>query len=248
MASAELCVSDGWREALSAGGLGTFDAMMRPEPGECVSWHSRGQAYRVVLPGGEVVFLKRDAFTKLKDVLSDACRLRRPEPACIHELRALRRVAALGVRVPEVIAWGQRRRAGLPWRAVLVTRLLPGVALDELVKASEAGEDRRAALRLAGAAARKLYEAGLSWPDLLPKHFLLAGGEVGVLDLARMRRTRRAMKRFLPRQVGRFCAKLRARGADGGDVAALLEGLGRADILDGAARGAGRERRHAGGP
>ena len=94
------------------------------------------------------------------------------------------------------------------------------------------------ALRSAGAAARKLYEAGLSWPDLLPKHLFLADGAAGVLDLARMRHTRRALKRFMPRQVGRFCAKLRACGADAGDVAAFLEGLGHAAVLGRVARSA----------
>lgn len=231
----ELHIEDEWLDALKAGGLDTFDALMTSERGRCFSMHDRGQTYRIELPDGRAVFLKRDTFTSLKDICEDTLHLRRSQPPCVVELAAIRHVARLGIPAPPPIAWGQRRRGPLAWRAVLVTGPLEGTPLSELLAAGMSDQAREAAMRAVGRTARKLYEAGLSWPDLAPKHFFLSqDGDTqptGVLDLARMRPTRRALKRYLPKQVARFCGKLRLRGGADADERTFLDALGYEELL-----------------
>jgi len=188
-----------WREPLAEAGLDSFDALMTFEAGRCFSWHKRGQAYRVELPGGRAVFLKRDARTKLKDIFGDCVRLQRPQPRTFKERWAAERLAELGIATPQIIAWGQKRRAGLPWQAVIVSTCLPGRPLDEYLASGIDPAGRRATLAAVGSVIAKLYEAGLSWPDLLPKHvFISPQREVGLIDLERMHPCRSALVRRMP--------------------------------------------------
>ncbi len=221
----ELHISDEWKDALASVGLDTFDALMGSSQGKCVSWHTRGQTYRIDLPDGRVVFLKRDAFTSVKDIFTDLCSLRYPQPPCINEVRALRLVADLGIPAPEPVAWGQRRRASLPWRAAMVMQELPGVPMYEFLAAGPSEDRRRSVMQAAGSVAAKLHEARLSWPDMAPKHFIINAGNVGILDLARLRPARRPRRFYAPKQVRRFGARLRNCGGSDGDLTAFLDAL-----------------------
>ncbi len=231
---AELHIEDEWKGPLVAAGLDTFDAVMGSTDGKCVSWHTRGQTYRIELPamrtskgpGGEVVFLKRDTYTSAKDILTDLVNLRRPLAPCINEMHALGLVADLSIPVPEVIAWGRRSRASLPWQAAIIMTELPGVPMYEFLSAAPPADRRKAVMRSAGAVAAKLYRAGLSWPDMAPKHFIINGDEVGILDLARMRRTRRPAEWFMPKQVRRFSNRLISRNGSEDDLKNFLDALG----------------------
>ena len=106
---------DAWRARLEGAGLGDFEAMISGEPGRCVSYHTRGQTFRIELDG-ETIFLKRDWVTTIKDVLTDLGYLSLPQPPCIVEVRAIGRVRALGIPAPEVVAWS--RETGVPVIAV----------------------------------------------------------------------------------------------------------------------------------
>ncbi len=223
--SIELYIKDEWKGPLAAAELDTFEAMMESPAGRCVSWHTRGQTYRIELPDGEVVFLKRDAYTSIKDIFTDLLHLRRPQPPCVNEVCALRLVAELGIAAPEVIAWGRRCRAGMPWQAAMVMRELPGAPMYEFLSADTPADRRRDVMRTAGEVAAKLYRAGLAWPDIAPKHFIVNGDAVGILDLARMRRTRRPVKWFMPKQVRRFCDRLGNRGGSEDDIKTFLDAL-----------------------
>ncbi len=230
---AELHISDEWKGPLAAAGFDTFDAVMGSVQGECVSWHTRGQTYRIELPalrtsngpGGEVVFLKRDTYTSVKDILTDLVNLRRPLAPCINEMHALGLVADLGIPAPEVIAWGRRGRALLPWQAAIIMTEIPGAAMSEFLKTDQPTDRRRVVMNAAGAVAAKLYQAGLSWPDMVPKHFIIDGDTVGILDLARMRKTRRPAERFMPKQVRRFSDRLDKRGGNEDDLKNFLDAL-----------------------
>ena len=230
LVTTQLHIEGTWQNALAAAGLDTFDALMESEQGKCVSRHDRGQTYRITLGDGETIFLKRDTFTSLKDILMDFSALRRPQPACMIELAAIRRVRELGIAVPEPIAWAQRPVGIVPYRAVLVMRKLPGTALSELLKTDPPQEKRQAAMQAAGRSAGRLYRAGLSWPDIAPKHFFVDAGVIdslaGILDLARMREARLAKCLYMPKQIGRFISKLRARGGSDADEQAFMEGFG----------------------
>ncbi|MCK4623982.1 MAG: phosphotransferase [Phycisphaerae bacterium] len=222
---AELHIKDEWKGPLVAAGLDTFDAVMGSEQGKCASWHTRGQTYRIEMPGGEVVFLKRDTYTSAKDILTDLVNLRRPLAPCINEMHALRLVADLGIPVPEVIAWGRRGWASLPRQAAIIMTELPGAAMSEFLKTDHPSESRRIVMSAAGAVAAKLFRAGLCWPDMVPKHFIIDGDTVGILDLARMRKTARPVERFMPKQVRRFSDRLNKRGGNADDLKNFLDAL-----------------------
>lgn len=221
--SVKLHIKDQWREALAAAGLDSFEALMESTAGECWSRHDRGDTYRIELPGGEVVYLKRNTRTSLKDICTDLWCLRRPLAPCISEARALLRMAALEIPAPLAIAWGARRRLIAPGSAVVVMTELSGQPLDKFLKTSPGDEACGCALRQAGEAVGKIYQAGLSWPDLRAKHIILRDGPAGVLDLTRMRPARGAAWQSMGRQISRFCAELRSLGCDDGDVSAFLE-------------------------
>lgn len=233
MSSAELHIEQQWRGILGAAGLDSLDALMRSERGKCVSWHTRGQTYRIELDGGHVIFLKRDVrtLTMFKDALTDICRLARPEPPCIKEIGALGQVRELGISVPQPVAWGQRRSAGLPCQAAMVMTVLNGVSLHKIIQSDPPEADRSVAICAAARTAAKLYEAGLSWPDLAPKHFLIENGLAGVLDLARMRKTAMPLRTYMPRQVERFLARLRGWGGGEEDVRTFLDAMGYEKML-----------------
>lgn len=222
---AELHIDENWKGALAAAGLATFDAMMSSSDGHCLSRHTRGQTYRIELADGEAIFLKRDTYTSVKDIFTDLAHFRRPQPPCLNEVRSLRLVAELGIAAPEVIAQGWRARAGVPWQAVMVMRELPGTAMHEFLRAEPPASHRCAVMRTAGAIAAKLFRAGLAWPDMAPKHFIIDGETVGILDLARMRRTGMPLKLFMPRQVRRFCDRFRSRGGSEDDLRNFLDAL-----------------------
>ena len=225
---AELHIETEWDDALAAAGLDSFDAMLAFTSGRRMSSHDRGQTYRVELPDGRTIFLKRDIFTSPKDLYVDLKSLRLPQPPCIVETRALHRVGGLNIPCPRPIAWGQRRRRGLPWQAVLVMLPLAGRPLDEFIMADPPADDRAAAMRACGQTVARLYAAGLSWPDLAPKHLYLpeeGEGLPGVLDLARMHPTRRPRWLYMPKEVGRFCRKLHSRGGTDADAQAFRQAL-----------------------
>ena len=230
---AELQIVQPWRQPLARAGLDRLDVLLGPGDWECVSYHKRGQTFRLVLDGGEVVFLKRDAFTMAKNILGDLVRLRRPQPQTCKERLAIQRVAALGIATPQVIAWGQRRRRHLPWQAAMLTTCLPGTPADEYLASEACPDAKRTVLQAVGWALARLYRADLSWPDLVPRHVHVSeNAAVGMLDLERLRPCRNAMRRCMPPQVARFCRMLRDGGLAQDDLAALLHGFEPDEVTD----------------
>lgn len=224
--SGQLHICEPWGDLLARAGLDSFDALMNTTAGDCLSSHQRGQTWRLRLPDGRTIFLKRDSFTMFKEILTDLCHGRRPEPLSLKERLGLSLAAAVGIRVPEPLAWGQRRRGGLPFRGVLVMTELAGKPLDKCLACLSDSPKRREILRAVGATVGKLYRAGLSWPDLMPKHvFIDEAGTVGLLDLERLRSTRCAMWR-MSKRVRRFVRLLRDCGAEADELDAFCEGLG----------------------
>ena len=236
MPSVELHIDEQWKDALASVGLDSADAMMNSTQGKCFSNHTRGQTYRIELDAPDglgAVFLKRDMYTSSKDILTDLCSFRYPQPPCLVECRALKLVAELGIPAPRPIAWGQRRRFALPHQGVLVMTPLGGESIAEFLSAAPPQEDRIAKMHDVGQIAKLLYEAGLSWPDLRPKHFILAEKGMGVLDLARMRPTKRPRRCYMPKQVGRFLKALTDCGGNAADRNAFLYAIACDGILAG---------------
>jgi len=232
-----LHIESDWADALRQAGLDRFEALYNaPLTGpQSVRDHSR--TGRLVLEDGRALYVKCAARTSVKRIATDMLCLRRPEPISERERRGLLQAAEAGITVPRPVAWGQRRRAGLPWRGVLAMTLLPGAALDQYL-ASAANADRASALAATGKALRKLHEAGLNWPDLRVKHvYVDAGASVGLLDLERLKVCRGRAGRRMRRHVSRFCAELRDAGARQDELDVMLAAMGRPDALRGGAAG-----------
>ena len=230
--ASQLHINDEWKSILAEAGLDTFAALMQRSDGSLLSIHDRGQVYRFDLPNGRRVYVKRDVFSSGKDVLFDLCRLTRTDPLCIVEAAALTKMASLDIAAPQPLAWGQLRRFCLPHQAVLMMTELPGTQLHKLIEQDPPADERISAMSACGRTARKLYQANLSWPDILPKHFMLHDGQAGVLDLARMKPTRRPLKSFMPKQIGRFCKRLAKNGGTQADEAAFMEALNCPEIMN----------------
>ncbi|HEX6926012.1 MAG TPA: lipopolysaccharide kinase InaA family protein [Longimicrobiaceae bacterium] len=91
------------------------------------------------------------------------------------EARVTARAAAAGVRVPEVIAAGERR-SGLAYRAWIATRRIARASgLEErLATAGAAGAERRSALLgAAGEQIGRMHDAGIIHPDLNLRNLLV---------------------------------------------------------------------------
>lgn len=233
-----LHVESDWIDALRQGGLDSFDALYEARFAAPGSMHDRGRTGPLTLPGGRTLYLKCSAVTPLKQIAADMLRLRRCEPLSERERFALQCVGRIGITAPRPVAWGRRRRCGLPWRGVLAMTVVSGVVLNEYL-ASADGAERTAAMLAVGRTLRTLYESGLSWPDLRVKHVYVDDGlSVGLLDLERLDTCRNAWGRRTARQVECFCAELRDAGAEEGDLAAMLGALGGPDVLRG---GSGRK-------
>ena len=217
-----LHIEGAWREALAAAGLDTFDALMATTAGERHSGHARGQTYRIVLDDRRAVWVKRNFTTSIKDLWEDLWHFRRPVSAALAEVWALREMAAMGIPAPEPIAWAQCRRAALPAAGVVVMTELPGTPLDKFLATDPPPEQRLAALHGAGQVAARIYEAGLSWPDLRAKHIIVSEPTPGVLDLTRMRPARRLTRGYVLKELRRFCGELRDQGCDDADVSEML--------------------------
>lgn len=128
--------------------------------------------YRGQLPSGPV-HCKAMTFPRPKDRLRYALRAL---PGA-HEAKMLTAVAAAGIPCPPVVAVRVRRRAGLPFRSLLVLRTLDLAPPDAAEpKASRLAEEATLALRL--------LAAGIVHRDLHSGNFVrLRDGRLGVLDL-----------------------------------------------------------------
>lgn len=110
------------------------------------------------------------------------------EPRPLHELDASHQARSRGIPTPAVVA-GAVYRAGIFYRADLVTELVPGGAdLGEVLFGADPAtpEHARASLVAAGSLVRRLEEARIHHPDLNAKNILLAGEsgtEAHLLDL-----------------------------------------------------------------
>ncbi|MCO5171980.1 MAG: hypothetical protein M9894_37250 [Planctomycetes bacterium] len=182
-AGAVLVVREGLADALVAAGIEDPEALVARSPAALVG---RGRLARVDLgaAGRAIVrpLLRGGLLGKLvRRVSFDRAR-------ALTELRVSAEAAARGAVVLDVLA-AVTRPTGLGWRHGLVTREVEGaIDLAAALAAYPGGRDRRRALRAAGAAVRRLHDAGVDHVDLNLKNVLLRpDGQALVIDLDRCR-------------------------------------------------------------
>jgi tRNA A-37 threonylcarbamoyl transferase component Bud32 len=159
----------------------------------------------------------------------------------LEELVLQRRLLALGVPVAEALGCVVLRRAR-GWRGFLLVREVEGASDLETVlhgRRVPCREPVRELLERAGAAVRRLHDAGVPHPDLHPKNLLVTPeGRVLLLDLDRAR----PADGLLPDaerlanlvRLGRAVEKHRLKGLRAGRREALRFLVGYAGSLDAA--------------
>ena len=181
-------ISEEWRGALTASGLGDLQSCLAFDGGKVLSSHLRGDTRKVTLSDGRIVFLKRDFFTFKKEIAKDLLRFHKPQPKTEKERLAFAMARAAGFTAPQVIAWGQTRRCGFPNTACLIMLPLDGIDLDKYLKAETDEEKRKSFIVKAEEALAALQEKGFDWPDHKPEHFFVMNdGSIGLIDLERLR-------------------------------------------------------------
>ncbi|MFM8980734.1 MAG: lipopolysaccharide kinase InaA family protein [Planctomycetia bacterium] len=161
----------------------------------------------------------------------------------LDELVLQRRLLALGVPVAEAVGCVVLRRAG-GWRGFLLLREVePACDLEAVLYGQPApGHVARARLlERAGAAVRRLHDAGVPHPDLHPKNLLVAGdGRVLVLDMDRAQGSEGLLAEEVRLanlvRLGRWVEKHRLKGLQSGRRDALRFLAGYAGGREAAAR------------
>jgi len=198
MPMATLMIHPDFRALLQAAGLDTFDALFAAAEGPQVDGHRTRGVARIELaaPGGRTVgvFVKRrwgaDARPRWRDLLH----FRWPMTPARREWQNVLRLRRAGIAVSPPVAWGFDR-AGEP-RALTAFREVGGPSLAEWL--ADAAEHpvpralRARVIRTVAFLARRLHEAGLSFPDFYAKHVYLPGVAVGqpravLIDVQRLR-------------------------------------------------------------
>lgn len=201
----------GLREALGPDPFGVLMAM----PGEIYRETGGRQTLRVSI-AGKAYFLKRHQGVGWREIVKNLLQLRLPVLGAGTEVRAIRRLEALGVPTLQLAGWGERgrnpaRRASF----ALTVALQDTVSLEDLCagwghrqswSARELILKRQLVRRLASAA-RTLHENGVNHRDFYLCHFLLRqdspglrapGGrlDVHLIDLHRVQLRRRTPLRW----------------------------------------------------
>ena len=106
-----------------------------------------------------------------------------------------------------------------------ITKELPGIRLDKLLKATSSPEERREALRCAAEAIARLHASGFVHGDCQPGNLQLDGQDVYFLDNDRTtQKTGWLLKRAARRNYIQFCSRLlKLPGATEAEVRFVLE-------------------------
>ncbi len=112
------------RKLFADHGLSTLDQLCAYEGGELITT-ARTRALRRIQLGDDCFYVKTQELSPKRLPLRKYPSYLFKGSPLTREAHALDALGALGLRVPQLIASGEERRAGLPRRAVLITRELP---------------------------------------------------------------------------------------------------------------------------
>ncbi len=177
-------IDPAYREALAAAGLCDFDAFIRAPGGPAASRHAHRETVPIeIVVGGQPrrFFVKRVFKVPPKHAFWPVFRGEKNESQPAREWRVCRQLAAAGIPVMKPVAWGERRRWGMPAEAFLLVEavrlrhtlaewLLPGVPKPE------AANDRRmrGLFYEVGVLVGELHHAGFFWRDICGRHIYAA--------------------------------------------------------------------------
>lgn len=182
---------------------------------------------QAVTLAGQRYFIKVHRGTGLGEILKNLLQLRLPVTGARNEWLALTRLAALGVAVPKVAAYGSR--GILPWTCesfILTDDVGARENLEDLTRdwpaRPPAFREKLALLREVARISRTLHGNGICHRDFYLCHFLVSGDSdkrLTLIDLHRALVKRRLGRRWIVKDVGSLW------------FSAMAIGLGKRDLL-----------------
>jgi len=134
--------------------LDSFDALMKG---------GAGKIQRMVLNDGSKVYLKRSTQEPLAKHLRTLLYGQRPRSAALRERLLLQRLRSSGFLAMEPVAWGERRRLGLPACGFLIVREVVGQEVSELFDQAD-GWEKRVLMKEIGRLIGRLHVKGFFHP------------------------------------------------------------------------------------
>jgi tRNA A-37 threonylcarbamoyl transferase component Bud32 len=126
-------------------------------------WAGPDGAQRLTAANGQVYYCKRGGREALRLALRPLVFGRRPLSGPLRELAMLQKLRAAGFRTMEPLAWGERRRWGLPVQGFLLVRAAGGEEVADLLEQWPPGP-RDALWREIGVLLARLHLAGFFQP------------------------------------------------------------------------------------
>jgi len=173
-------VESAYRSCLEATGLVEYDDFMQVSGGKAVGWHRHRETVPLDLAVDgrtQRFFLKRVFRVPPKHAFWPLLRFHRGMSQPRREWRMLQELQEAGIPAMRRVAFGERRRLGMPASAFLLVEAvpMPYTLEDWLVPGfpkppSADPRDRGQLLQGVGALIGRLHRAGFLWPDLHAKH------------------------------------------------------------------------------
>lgn len=178
---------------------------------------------------GRSYFAKESSGVGTREALKELSSLRTPPLDTRREVRALERLGAAGVAVPELMGWGVRGRHPLRRRSFVVTGDVGTQRTLEDVAASLSPTDfsqRRRWVRRAARLVASLHAAGVNHRDLYLGHILVRGTsdapELVLIDLHRAQVWERIPGRWLAKDLGALAFAAQGHGLRRTDLARFV--------------------------
>lgn len=168
------------KELFRSHGVDHPSAWLDGQPGKPVSADKSHDVRRVTL-GGETFYLKRRWSESRGSLIGMIFFGRRPASGPVREAALAIQLRTAGFSAMEPVAWGEKRRWGLPVKGFSVIRAVAGESVENAyAQADEAS--RRRLLAQAGELTGKLHSAGFFHHVRLKDLILSPAGELVLID------------------------------------------------------------------
>lgn len=189
--------SDNWQDFFSRHSLQTFAQFFHGLQGPCVNQNSKRNVFKLTFEDAspKTFFLKRFYRPQFKDAIDAIRRFGRPMSQAAIEWSNACRLMRHGIRTAEPACFGEQMTLGFERRSFVLTEQIAGSCMVDFLARHwhDLGRDRREQIVVEMARlARRMYDAGLSLPDLYVWHLFIrsdpASGRYAltVIDLHRM--------------------------------------------------------------
>ncbi len=179
-----------------------FDQMMALR-GECFR-HQEGRLTQRIRIGNKTYFIKQHNGVGWKEIIKNLLQFRLPVISAKNEWRAIQKLQSLGVKVPNLLAYGERGRNPARRESfILMEELQPTISIEELSRdwqqTPPAFAYQSRLIKRIASIAKTLHENGINHRDFYICHFLLNTklDELYLIDLHRAEIRRLTKRRWI---------------------------------------------------